>query len=188
MFSFVLLPRPGYLCTVYKLVCFTRISSFSSPPTTHQRSPSISGNTGFDIKKSSNRRTLIPSKRITSQAPIMAEWDLSQKIIPYLDRHLAFPLLAYLTETGLFPAEEVQVAQYELARKTNMVDFAVSLFEAVYPGKEIPGGEFHSPVRARERAKRLIVARSFRVQREETRGTVDEREVAAGSSGGFGRD
>ena len=74
----------------------------------------------------------------------MAEWDLSQKIIPYLDRHLAFPLLAYLTETGLFSAEEVQVAQFELARKTNMVDFAVNLFEAVYPGKEIPAGEFCS--------------------------------------------
>jgi translation initiation factor 3 subunit E len=72
----------------------------------------------------------------------MAEWDLSQKIIPYLDRHLAFPLLAYLTETGLFPDEEVQVAQYELARKTNMVDFAVTLFEGVYPGKEIPEGGF----------------------------------------------
>jgi len=74
----------------------------------------------------------------------MAEWDLSQKVIPYLDRHLAFPLLAYLTETGLFPAEDVQAAQYELARKTNMVDFAVGLFESVYPGKEIPAGEFHS--------------------------------------------
>jgi translation initiation factor 3 subunit E len=77
----------------------------------------------------------------------MAEWDLSQKIIPYLDRHLAFPLLAYLTETGLFPAEEVQTAQYELARKTNMVDFAVNLFEAVYPGQEIPGGELDPPAR-----------------------------------------
>lgn len=77
----------------------------------------------------------------------MAEWDLSQKIIPYLDRHLAFPLLAYLTETGLFPAEEVQAAQYELARKTNMVDFAVNLFDSVYPGKEIPAGEFQSPAR-----------------------------------------
>ena len=119
----------------------------------------------------------------------MAEWDLSQKIIPYLDRHLTFPLLAYLTETGLFPAEEVQAAQYELARKTNMVDFAVSLFEAVYPGKVIPAGEFHSPTRDHEgERKRLIVARSCRVQREETRGAPDEREVTAGSSGCFGRD
>jgi len=124
----------------------------------------------------------------------MAEWDLSQKIIPYLDRHLAFPLLAYLTETGLFSAEEVQAAQYELARKTNMVDFAVNLFESVYPGEEIPAGEFLHPPEIsiydplRGRAKRLTVARSCRVQRKETRGTPDEREVAAGSPGGFGCD
>ena len=77
----------------------------------------------------------------------MAEWDLSQKVIPYLDRHLAFPLLAYLTETRLFPPQEVQAAQYELARKTNMVDFAISLFETVHPGEEIPAGELHSPTR-----------------------------------------
>jgi len=81
----------------------------------------------------------------------MAEWDLSQKIIPYLDRHLVFPLLAYLTETGLFPAEEVQAAQYELARKTNMVDFAVGLFETAHPGNEIPAGVLHSYLRPGER-------------------------------------
>jgi hypothetical protein len=120
----------------------------------------------------------------------MAEWDLSQKIIPYLDRHLAFPLLAYLTETGLFPAEDVQAAQYELARKTNMVDFAVSLFEFVYPGKDVPEGEFCSPtgypdVRSEER---LIMIWSRRFRREERRGAFDKRETAAGGSGGFGRD
>ena len=67
---------------------------------------------------------------------------------------MAFPLLAYLTETGIFPAEEVQAAQYELARKTNMVDFAVSLFESVYPGKEIPAGEFLSPSKDPEGERR----------------------------------
>ena len=107
---------------------------------------------GFD-KKSSNRRkhsshpSGLSRKHTKNTLATMAEWDLSQKIIPYLDRHLAFPLLAYLTETGLFPAEDVQAAQYELARKTNMVDFAVSLFESVYPGNEIPAGEFGSPTR-----------------------------------------
>jgi len=106
----------------------------------------------------------------------MADWDLSQKIIPYLDRHLAFPLLAYLTETGLFPAEEVQAAQYGLARKTNMVDFAVNLFEAVYPGEEIPAGEFRLPSGDLDSGfgERLIVVWSCRVQREETRGAPDE--------------
>lgn len=70
----------------------------------------------------------------------MAEYDLSKTIIPYLDRHLAFPLLAHLVETSLFPVEQVQAAQYELAKGTNMVDYAVSLFEQLQPDEEIPQG------------------------------------------------
>ncbi|PPQ85490.1 hypothetical protein CVT25_006570 [Psilocybe cyanescens] len=68
----------------------------------------------------------------------MAEYDLSKTIIPYLDRHLSFPLLAHLGEITLFPPEQVQLAQYELAKGTNMFDYAVSLFEQIYPGKQIP--------------------------------------------------
>ena len=71
----------------------------------------------------------------------MAEYDLSRTIIPYLDRHLSFPLLAHLAEINLYPKEEVQLAQYELAKGTNMADYAVSLFEQIYPGKEVPAGE-----------------------------------------------
>jgi hypothetical protein len=70
----------------------------------------------------------------------MAEHDLSKTIISYLDRHLAFPLLAHLVETSLFPVEHVQAAQYELAKGTNMVDYAVSLFEQLHPDEEIPQG------------------------------------------------
>lgn len=71
----------------------------------------------------------------------MAEHDLSKTIIPYLDRHLAFPLLAHLDETSFFPSEEVQVAQYELAKGTNMFDYAVSLFKQIYPDQETPPGQ-----------------------------------------------
>ena len=120
----------------------------------------------------------------------MAEWDLSQKIIPYLDRHLVFPLLNYLDETGFFPAEEVQAAQYELARKTNMVDYAVGLFEAVYPGKDIPEGELYSlrTEREGERGRLIVVCSECRIRGEEARSTLNKREVAAGSSGSFGCD
>ncbi|KAL5501750.1 INT6 [Sanghuangporus vaninii] len=68
----------------------------------------------------------------------MAEYDLTKTIIPYLDRHLAFPLLAHLTETALFPEDQVRAAQYELAKGTNMVDYCVALFEQLYHDQEIP--------------------------------------------------
>ncbi|KAF8326468.1 eukaryotic translation initiation factor 3 subunit 6 [Amanita rubescens] len=68
----------------------------------------------------------------------MAEYDLTKTIIPYLDRHLVFPLLAWLVDNSLFPIKEVQIAQYELAKGTNMHDYAVSLFEQIHPDEPVP--------------------------------------------------
>jgi len=70
----------------------------------------------------------------------MAEYDLTQTIIPYLDRHLVFPLLTHLTETSLFPTEQIIKAQYELTKGTNMVDYSVNLFEQLNPDAEVPTG------------------------------------------------
>ena len=70
----------------------------------------------------------------------MAEYDLTKTIIPYCDRHLVFPLLAHLAESDLFPVEQVQAAQYELAKETNMVDYAVNLFQQLHPDEEAPQG------------------------------------------------
>ncbi|KIP06870.1 hypothetical protein PHLGIDRAFT_106524 [Phlebiopsis gigantea 11061_1 CR5-6] len=68
----------------------------------------------------------------------MAEYDLTQTIIPYCDRHLVFPLLAHLADNEVFPSKQVHAAQYELAKGTNMVDYAVSLFRELYPDQEVP--------------------------------------------------
>lgn len=70
----------------------------------------------------------------------MAEYDLTQTIVPFLDRHLVFPLLAHLVDHELFPVEQVQTAQYELAKGTNMVDYTVALFEQLHPNEEVPQG------------------------------------------------
>ena len=70
----------------------------------------------------------------------MAEYDLTSTIIPYLDRHLVFPLLSHLHENGLFASEQVAAAQYELAKGTNMVDYIVSLYEQLNPDSDIPQG------------------------------------------------
>lgn len=80
----------------------------------------------------------------------MAEYDLTQTIIPYCDRHLVFPLLAHLEDNGLFPSKQVHAAQYELAKGTNMVDYTASLFQQLYPDEEVPAGVAgNSPIRVR---------------------------------------
>lgn len=70
-----------------------------------------------------------------------ASYDLTQKLIPFLDRHLVLPLLAHLSEAELFPAEQIARAQYELVKETNMLDYAAQLFEEAYPDEAVPESE-----------------------------------------------
>jgi len=74
----------------------------------------------------------------------MADYDLTQRLIPYLDRHLAFPLLSFLLENDIFPSDQIIKAQYELAKETNMVDYYAGLFNQVYPDQELPAGSLHT--------------------------------------------
>lgn len=81
----------------------------------------------------------------------MAEHDLTRTIIPYLDRHLVFPLLAHLLDNSGFPAEDVIAAQYELAKNTNMVDYAVHLFN------QLNGEDAEAPAGASTSLSRVSV-------------------------------
>ena len=71
----------------------------------------------------------------------MAQYDLTRKILPYLDRHLAFPLLLNPSMSKLYKPEDVQAATYELAKTTDLVDFALSLYDQLHPGEPAPAGE-----------------------------------------------
>jgi translation initiation factor 3 subunit E len=70
----------------------------------------------------------------------MAQYDLTRKILPYLDRHLCFPLLLNPSLSKLYKSEEVQSATYELAKTTDLVDFALSLYAQLHPGEPAPPG------------------------------------------------
>ncbi|TIC48208.1 hypothetical protein E3Q05_04290 [Wallemia mellicola] len=54
----------------------------------------------------------------------MVAYDLTTRLIPFLDRHLALPLLNYLTDLDIYNQNQLQSAQYELVKGTNMVDYA----------------------------------------------------------------
>ncbi|KZT00425.1 eukaryotic translation initiation factor 3 subunit 6 [Laetiporus sulphureus 93-53] len=102
----------------------------------------------------------------------MAEYDLTRTVIPYCDRHLVFPLLAHLVESELFPVEDVQAAQYELAKETNMVDYAVSLFQQLYPDQEVPE-EF-----AEKREKAVSTNERLQLEAQAVLNVIENPEVA----------
>ena len=58
-----------------------------------------------------------------------------------LRHHLAFPLLTHLYESGSFAQDQVEAAQYELAKGTNLVNYIASRSESLNPHSEVPKGE-----------------------------------------------
>lgn len=68
----------------------------------------------------------------------MAEYDLSSKIGGYLDRHLVLPMLEFLSEKDIYDEKDMLKARIELLIKTNMVDYAVDVYQQLHPDGSPP--------------------------------------------------
>ncbi|KAJ3300512.1 Eukaryotic translation initiation factor 3 subunit E [Borealophlyctis nickersoniae] len=62
----------------------------------------------------------------------MAKYDLTFTIGKYLDRHMIFPLLEFLTVQELYPAADLLNAKYELLSETKMVDFSNQIYKEIH--------------------------------------------------------
>ncbi|EPS40142.1 hypothetical protein H072_6091 [Dactylellina haptotyla CBS 200.50] len=60
------------------------------------------------------------------------KFDLTPKIMPYLDRHLIFHLLAFMRDQQLYPAEELLQNTYDLLEPTNMTDYLMELWKQIH--------------------------------------------------------
>ncbi|ROT83032.1 hypothetical protein C7M84_023789 [Penaeus vannamei] len=68
----------------------------------------------------------------------MADYDLTSKLGPFLDRHLVFPLMEFLSVKRIYDETDLQRAKLELLSNTNMVDFAMDIHGSLYPGQPVP--------------------------------------------------
>ncbi|KAL2829701.1 eIF3 subunit 6 N terminal domain-containing protein [Aspergillus cavernicola] len=67
---------------------------------------------------------------------ITEQYDLLPKMIPYLDRHLVFPLLEF--SSGQDDDTDIIRAKYELLKHTNMTDYVANLWRDINNSDSIP--------------------------------------------------
>lgn len=72
-----------------------------------------------------------------SAEEIARHYDLLPKLIPYLDRHLIFPLLEFSSGLEENP-KDIARAKYELLKHTNMTDYVASLWEEINESDKVP--------------------------------------------------
>ncbi|PSN43925.1 Eukaryotic translation initiation factor 3 subunit E [Blattella germanica] len=68
----------------------------------------------------------------------MAKFDLTSRMGQYLDRHLVFPLLEFLSAKEIYDQRELLTVKLEILSKTNMVDYAMDIRRQLYPEEEVP--------------------------------------------------
>ncbi|KAI5283956.1 eukaryotic translation initiation factor 3 subunit E [Ascosphaera acerosa] len=92
-----------------------------------------------------------PSQPRTAEE-LAREYTILPKLIPYLDRHLVFPLLEFAssqlqeqeqddephTDTAAAAEADLTRAKYELLKQTNMTDYVANLWQAMHPGEPVP--------------------------------------------------
>jgi len=64
--------------------------------------------------------------------------DLTSRVGAYLDRHLVFPLLEFLSTKQIYNENELLQGKLELLKETNMVDFAKDEYQRLHQTNDVP--------------------------------------------------
>ncbi|KAF5398367.1 Eukaryotic translation initiation factor 3 subunit E-B [Paragonimus heterotremus] len=62
----------------------------------------------------------------------MAEYDLTQRISNYLDKHLILPLLEYISVKNVYDEDSLLKSKLDVLMRTSMLDYAADTYQTLY--------------------------------------------------------
>eukprot|EP00955_Chlamydomonas_euryale_P045156 353077-Chlamydomonas_euryale.AAC.13 len=68
----------------------------------------------------------------------MAQYELSQVLSKFMDRHLVFPILEFHQEKGIYDPVDIMKAKLALLQNTNMVDFSMDIYKVLNDSDDVP--------------------------------------------------
>ncbi|KAI8377772.1 eIF3 subunit 6 N terminal domain-containing protein [Radiomyces spectabilis] len=102
-----------------------------------------------------------------------AQHDLTQRMIPFLDRHLVFPLLEFLELKEMYATDDLVKAKYDLFCQSNMVDFVAELYKRLHNTEKTPEDLLE------KKDKVLVQLEDLRDQVQELMTVLEKPEVIA---------
>jgi hypothetical protein len=132
------------------------------------KEPSVSGEPGEASDE-------VTSHILSAQSNYLQrrKYDLTQKLVPFLDRHLIFPLLEFLSQEDMYPAMDLVQAKYDLLKPTNMTDYTGNLWKEIHDSDDIPA-EF-----AEKRQQVLATLRKLEEESQKVISVLEDPEVVS---------
>lgn len=66
------------------------------------------------------------------------KYDLTQMLLPFLDRHLVVPILDFVSKSNLYDSKKIDQIKYDLLKNSLMIDNVEALWKKVHPGEPVP--------------------------------------------------
>ncbi|ORX53681.1 eukaryotic translation initiation factor 3, subunit 6 [Hesseltinella vesiculosa] len=101
------------------------------------------------------------------------QYDVTMRMIPFLDRHLIYPLLSFLELNEVYNVDDLLKAQYELVADTNMVDFIIESYKKINKTDQVPK-ELNE-----KREKVLAQLEDMQVKAQKVMSVLEQPEVVA---------
>ncbi|XP_054153159.1 eukaryotic translation initiation factor 3 subunit E-like [Oppia nitens] len=108
----------------------------------------------------------------------MAEWDLTARLGKYLDKHMVFPLLEFLSVKEIYNEKEILEGKMELLSNTNMIDFVIDIHARLNLNEK--GEPPETPDALKDRRQEVVSQlRQLQSQTEPVLAILAEPEVSA---------